>query len=346
LREDTGEFLWQLVIPKLAAGKVNDWENLGLLSSPIVEGDRVYVVTTRCEVLCLSIDGLAGGNRGPFLDEEQYIAGPGKAPIKTGPKDADIRWRYDMIDELGVFPHNGTRSQPVIVGDFLYVPTCNGVDWTHSNIPSPRAPSLIVLNKHAGQFVAEDDAKIGPRILHGQWSSPSWGRVGKRDLIFFGGGDGTCYAFDARPTNNEEGAILQTIWHADCNPGEYYYKVKEELNFPALEIAQVQTRLTPVRYPDPNGPSEIIGTPVFWRNRVFVATGQDPEHGEGVGNLVCLDATGTAIPEAILSGAIRAFIEACRRYPSHRTDCCLWRISPGSFTAWTLLTGTLIGRPT
>src|ERR1043166_394936 len=29
--EKTGAFLWQLVVPKLAAGKVNDWENLGLL---------------------------------------------------------------------------------------------------------------------------------------------------------------------------------------------------------------------------------------------------------------------------------------------------------------------------
>src|SRR5262245_61264214 len=49
--EQTGEFLWQLVVPKLANGKVNDWENLGLLSSPTVEGDRVYLVTSRCEVL-------------------------------------------------------------------------------------------------------------------------------------------------------------------------------------------------------------------------------------------------------------------------------------------------------
>jgi len=44
--EKTGEFLWQLVVPKLASGKVNDWENLGLLSAPTVEGDRVYLVTT------------------------------------------------------------------------------------------------------------------------------------------------------------------------------------------------------------------------------------------------------------------------------------------------------------
>jgi len=49
--EKTGEFLWQLVIPKLKSGKVNDWESLGLLSSPTVEGDRVYIVTSRCEVM-------------------------------------------------------------------------------------------------------------------------------------------------------------------------------------------------------------------------------------------------------------------------------------------------------
>lgn len=32
--EKTGEFLWQLVVPKLASGKVNDWEGLGLLPPP------------------------------------------------------------------------------------------------------------------------------------------------------------------------------------------------------------------------------------------------------------------------------------------------------------------------
>src|SRR5665213_3682561 len=66
--EKTGAFLWQLVIPKLASGKVNDWENLGLLSSPCVEGNRVYIVTSRCEVMCLDTDGMANGNQGPFMD--------------------------------------------------------------------------------------------------------------------------------------------------------------------------------------------------------------------------------------------------------------------------------------
>src|SRR5947199_2501569 len=87
--EKTGQFLWQLVVPKLASGKVNDWENMGICSSPTVEGNRVYLVTSRCEVLCLDADGLANGNDGPFKEEGQYIVGPGKQPVEPGPKDAD-----------------------------------------------------------------------------------------------------------------------------------------------------------------------------------------------------------------------------------------------------------------
>src|SRR5207244_5022213 len=82
--EKSGEFLWQLVVPKLASGKVNDWENLGLLSSPTVEGDRVYLVTSRCEVICLDVNGFANGNDGPFKDEGQYYVGPGKPKVEPG----------------------------------------------------------------------------------------------------------------------------------------------------------------------------------------------------------------------------------------------------------------------
>src|SRR6266700_4177671 len=212
--EKTGEFLWQLVVPKLISGKVNDWEGLGLLSSPTVQGNRVYLVSSRCEVLCLDTEGMANGNDGPFKDEAQYIAGPGKPRIEPGPKDADIIWRYDMMDELGVFPHNASNCSLLIVDDILYACTSNGQDWTHSNIPSPNSPSFIALDKKTGEYLGEEDAKISARIFHGQWSSPSAGKVNGRQLV-------------------------------------------------------------------------------FWKNRVYVATGQDPEHGEGVGVLSCIDATRT-----------------------------------------------------
>jgi outer membrane protein assembly factor BamB len=272
--EKTGEFLWQLVVPKLVSGKVNDWENLGLLSSPTIEGDRIYVVTSRCEVLCLTTDGLAKGNVGPFKDEGQYMVGPGKPKIEPGPKDADIVWRYDMMDELGVFPHNASNCSILVVGDILYVCTSNGQDWTHVNIPSPNSPSFIALNKKTGEFLGEDDAHISQRIFHGQWSSPSTGKVGNHQLVFFGGGDGFTYAFDSKPVKEGDSNFLKTIWKFDMNPPEY-----KTMNG------------KPIKYPAAEGPSEVNATPVFYKNRVYIATGQDPEHGEGVGHLVCLDAT-------------------------------------------------------
>ncbi|MBI4663471.1 MAG: PQQ-binding-like beta-propeller repeat protein [Verrucomicrobia bacterium] len=286
--EKSGAFLWQLIIPKLASGKVNDWENLGLLSSPTVEGDRVYVVTSRCEVMCLDVNGLANGNDGPFTDEAQYVVGSGRPKAKLGPKDADIIWKYDMMDELGVFPHNASNSSPLIVGDLVYVCTSNGQDWTHSNIPSPLSPSFIALDKKSGQLAGEDEASIGPRIYHGQWSSASAGKIGDRWLVFFGGGDGWCYAFDAKPAKEGDTSFLKIAWKYDCNPPEY--KIKDG---------------KPIKYPDANGPSEINATPVFYKNRIYVAVGQDPEHGEGVGHLVCIDATKTG--DVTKSGALWSY---------------------------------------
>jgi outer membrane protein assembly factor BamB len=274
--EKTGELLWQLIVPKLKSGKVNDWENLGLLSSPKIEGNRVYLVTSRCEVMCLDINGMTDGNQG-YQDEAKYVVkDTGLPPAKIGPKDADIIWVYDMMDELGVFPHNASNSSPLIVGDLIYVCTSNGQDWTHVNIPSPLSPSFIALNKKTGQLAGEDDAGIGPRIYHGQWSSLSSGTVNGKTLVFAGGGDGWLYAFDAVPKKEADAAFLKTVFKADINPPEY--KTKDG---------------KPIKYPAAEGPSEINATPVFYKNRVYVATGQDPEHGEGVGRLVCLDATKT-----------------------------------------------------
>jgi outer membrane protein assembly factor BamB len=280
--EKTGELAWQQVVPKLASGKVNDWEALGLLSSPTIENDRVYVVSSRCEVLCLDVNGMANGNDGPFKDEAKYVVkdvilDKGKPtehpapPIEPGPKDGDIIWRYDMIDELGVFPHNASDCAPLIVGDVVYVNTSNGQDWGHSNIPSPNAPSLIALDKKTGELIGEDDAKIGPRIFHGLWSSPSAGAVNGKQYVFYGGGDGVCYAFDTKPVKEGDANYLKKVWWYDCNP-------PERKKF---------------KYPDPEGPSEINATPVLWKNRIYIAVGQDPEHGEGVGNLTCIDATKT-----------------------------------------------------
>ena len=71
--------------------------------------------------------------------------------------------------------------------------------------------------------------------------------------------------------------FLSKVWWYDANPPEYKKnKDGKEIKYPAAE-----------------GPSEINATPVFYNDRVYIATGQDPEHGEGVGQLVRLDPTKT-----------------------------------------------------
>lgn len=270
--EADGKFLWQLVVPKLAAGSVSDFESTGLCSPATVEGARVYVITNRCEILCLDIDALTNGNDGPFKDEAQYFAGPGNPPVEPGPTDADILWRFDMRDELGVFPHNMTTGSVLIVGDRLFAATGNGVDWTHHHIPAPLAPALICLDKNTGKLIAQENSGISGRTFHANWSSPTLGNANGKPIVIFGAGDGWCYAFDPEPVKGSgDVPTLKEIWRYDCNPPEYRKN----------------------KYSSSKGPSEIVGTPVFHDNRVYVAIGQDPDHGSGVGMLHCIDATKT-----------------------------------------------------
>ncbi len=271
--EQTGKFLWQLAVPKLGTGKVSDWEYLGITSPPEVEGNRIYLVTNRCEVLCLDVNGLADGNDGDFKDEGQYMAGPGKPPVATGPQDADIIWRFDMRDEVGVFPHNATSSAVLVLSDRLFVTTSNGQDWSHINIPSPNAPALVCLDKKTGKLLGEEDSGISQHIFHSNWSTPSYAKSPDREQVVFGGGNGWAYGFALDPINGpDDYKILKEFWRYDAIPPNYRMKDGK-----------------PIKYPASDGPSEIIATPVIYKNRAYISIGQDPEHGEGIGNMSCID---------------------------------------------------------
>lgn len=269
LDEATGDFLWQLAVPKLENKKdQSDLEYLGICSSPTLDGNRVYAVTNRCEVVCLDAAGLMDGNDGPFQDEGTYMAEPGTPPLKLGKTDADILWRFDMRKQLGVFPHNITSSSILLVGNRLFVTTSNGRDWTHQNIPSPSAPCLIALDKNTGELLGVETSGISQRLMHCNWSSPSYGEIDGKGMVVFGAGDGFCYGFDPSPVKREDEVnVLRELWRFDCVPGAYKKN----------------------KYSLPEGPSEIISTPVFYDNRVYVSIGQDPEHGDGLGNFVCID---------------------------------------------------------
>jgi outer membrane protein assembly factor BamB len=246
-RESDGQFLWQSVHDKLAAGRANDWPFQGICSSPLVDNGIAYYVSNRGEVMAVDIQGFRDGkNNGPFTSEKQ-----------TRETDVDIIWRFDMMDELGVMQHNMANSSPAMYENLIYVSTSNGQDESHVNVPSPKAPAIIALDKTTGKLVWED-ASPGEKILHGQWSSPAVGKIGDTVQVVIGQGDGWVRGFEAKTGKK--------LWEFDLNPKESVW---------------------------PKTRNEVISTPVIKDNIVYIANGQDPEHGEGVGHLYAIDATKT-----------------------------------------------------
>ena len=245
-RETNGEFLWQITHEKQASGRVNDWPFQGIASSPLVEGERIYYVSNKAELMCLDTEGFGDNNEndGPFKEEKL-----------TGPKDADIIWKFDMMEEVGTFPHNLANSSPVVHGDLIYVMTSNGQDESHVNIPSPKAPAIIAVNKQTGKLVWEDNS-VFDKILHGQWSSPSVGTIGGVVQLVNAQGDGWVRGYEA--------LTGKKLWEFDTNPKDSVW---------------------------PKTRNEVISTPVIVADVVYISNGQDPEHGEGVGHAYAIDAT-------------------------------------------------------
>jgi hypothetical protein len=85
--ENTGEFLWQHSSPKLASGRVHDWPLQGICCAPYVDGDRLWFVSSRGEVICLDTKGFRDGkNDGPYVIEDN-----------ENKHEADVIWSFDMM---------------------------------------------------------------------------------------------------------------------------------------------------------------------------------------------------------------------------------------------------------
>ncbi len=276
LDEQTGQRCWQLVVPRFEDRKYLDWKTGGICSPATIDGDRVYVVTNRAEVVCLDLNGLADGNDGPYQDEGRHMVPAGSTPLELADYDADIVWIFDMPSELSVHPHDSPSSSILIDGPFLYLNTSNGVDRVHSGIPSPDAPSLIVIDKRTGRLAALDGERIGPRVFHCTWSSPSLGTLPSGRRIFFCGGDGVCYGFAPLDPNTPTGPTqtLKREWRFDGDPTS-----------PKQGVHQFMRNRR-------ESPSTIMGMPVFYRDRLYVAGGGDIWWGKRQAWLQCIDATG------------------------------------------------------
>jgi outer membrane protein assembly factor BamB/HEAT repeat protein len=236
-RADDGTFLWQDVARRVERG-LREFLVPSTTSAPHVDGNRLYYVTAECQLRCLDTQGFRDGeNNGPYQDE-----------IFQDHAAADVVWELDMCGRLGVFPHEATNSDVLRIGDLLIVSTSNGQNEGHTRVPSPRAPSLIAVDRRSGEVVWRAIG-AGGQVLHGQWSSPVAANVNGRMQVLFGGGDGWLRSYDA--------ASGHEVWRFDGNPKDARW----------LPRPRVFSR------------GSIIASPVFDDGRVFVAMGQSPGHG-------------------------------------------------------------------
>ncbi|MDA1055444.1 MAG: protein kinase, partial [Planctomycetota bacterium] len=339
--EATGRFLWQHSNEKLPGGFVHDWPLQGVCSTPVVDGDRLWYVSNRGEVVCLDTEGFhdgeddgpakvagldrifdlrrsAGRTTGEMANaivalndgrlpaviregcagcgiefpeqvvvtvdnkdkawtvtakidkaDRQFtlvIEGRGLSVFKrltTEDRDeADVVWRFDMMEKLGVSQHNMANCSMLTVDGMLFVCTSNGVDETHINLPAPDAPSFMAMDRDTGEVLWTDNSP-GENILHAQWASPSYGVFDGQPQVIFPGGDGWVYSFD--PAGDGKGGS-KLLWKFDGNPKTSKWSGRGTRN-------------------------NIIAFPGIYDGLVYIVMGQDPEHGEGYGLLWCIDPT-------------------------------------------------------
>lgn len=304
-RESDGALLWQMRSP-FWPKRVN--RSFGICSTPTVDGDRVYLLDHMGNVLCLDANGLAGRPASPedlemiatdrqckqfdlAPDGRRLLEWTAGEPGVAAANDAHLLWRFDMEREVNCWPFNAQSAAIIVHGDFLYVATCSVLsgyeeagskywidEWKKKFGQSTYdSPSLIVLDKRTGKLLARDREGIFERTFHGAHASPALGTVNGKELLFYGGGDGTCYAFDPAFEAGADGkpGTLKLVWKFDC--------------------------LSPATYgPDYTGQrlkqAEVMASPVVYNNRIYVSVGNDLTRSgseAGPGRLLCLDAAKT-----------------------------------------------------
>jgi outer membrane protein assembly factor BamB len=191
-RESDGAFLWQYAVPRLGGGVSMhlDWPDQAMGSTPLVEGDRLWVVNNRSEVVCLDV-----------------------GPLRRGDGVPKEVWKVDLRAQFGVVPHaplmaGGFQASVAADRDNLYVVTGNGIGEDFAAVAAPTAPSLICFDKANGKPVWTDNSP-GKNILAYQVSSPLVAEINGRRLCVVGQGDGWLRAFDA--------ATGKVVWKCDLN---------------------------------------------------------------------------------------------------------------------------------
>jgi outer membrane protein assembly factor BamB len=238
-RESDGKLLYQYESMPLGAYSLDaPW--LGISCTPLVEGDRVWLVNNRVEAVCLDI-----------------------GPLKRGEGSPVVAWKRDMRKDWGVSPYTtvmgpGPVGSVAVYKNLLYVLTGN-VDRAQRKLLAPDAPSLVCLDKFTGELVWQDKSP-GVNILQAQWGAPLVAEIEGRAQVIVPQGDSWLRAFDALSGT--------PIWWFDINPKESRW----------LDGGRGDRNY-------------FLTAPVLYDGRIYIASGQEMEHGEGYGRLVCIDPT-------------------------------------------------------
>jgi outer membrane protein assembly factor BamB len=252
----TGKPIWQKV--------VTDRAGYGLSVVPLLEDDAIYLFA-KGKMMRLDMEG-------------------------------NLVWESGAAQQEYFDTMHGSHGTGVILGDYWYQPTgfATGSDcsnWMSNSVERPWHPNVVVVNKHTGKLVAQDDVVVGPH-QHGSWSSLSTGVVNGKQLVFWGDAHGYVHAFEAAkefPTG--EVSVLKEVWKCDANPKDY--RIREDgVHMPYGAMGPFGPREI--------GPCEIIGVPVFHQGRLYVSLARDKAYstekqGRRIGNgaVVCIDPSGT-----------------------------------------------------
>ena len=178
--EKDGRLLWRVVHAKLPDASEDD-SAIGVCSTPCVVDGRVYYVSNRAELVCLTAD------------------------------EGKTVWTLDMREKLGVSPNQASSSSPLVVGGQVFVVTGQGADYKTGVVKKPDAPSFIAVDRMTGT-IAWQDSSPGANIMTGQWGSPGYGVVAGQPQVVFPGGDGWLYSFDP--------AAGKLLWKFNCKAHE------------------------------------------------------------------------------------------------------------------------------
>jgi outer membrane protein assembly factor BamB len=184
-------------------------------------------------------------------------------PLRKGTGQPRVVWKVDMRSELGVVPRgvmigsNASHCSIASYHDLIYVNTTNS--QYNGKVPAAEAPSLVCFQKNTGKVVWKDNSP-GKNILDVQLGSPLVIDINGRGQVIMGQGDGWVRSFD-------------------CQTGKLIWKFDINFKNPNRRLTYRGTR------------NYIIATPVFYKNRIYIAGGRHAEFGDGPGRLCCLDPT-------------------------------------------------------